>query len=244
MEEKNCALVTGGSRGIGRAICRKLSAAGYHVLINYRSNHQEAEATLKEINSESGSAELIPFDVSNPAEIQSVLGTWMDRHNRFIEILVNNAGITKDNLLLWMKAEEWTKVMDTSLNSFFYVTRLVLKDMLANKKGRIINIVSLSGQKGMTGQVNYSAAKAGLIGATKALAQEVGKRNVTVNAVSPGFIKTDMTANLPEKELKKLIPLNRFGEPEEVAEAVMFLVSEKASYITGETISVNGGLYT
>ena len=238
------ALITGGSRGIGRAICQKLAADGFHVLINYRSNVEEAMQTLKSVQEDGGSGELLPFDVSKPAEIKSVLGKWVDQNDHFIEVLVNNAGTKMDNLLIWMKQEEWTDIMDTNLNSFFYVTKLLLKNMLANKCGRIINVVSLSGQKGMAGQVNYSAAKAGLIGATKALAQEIGRRKVTVNAVAPGFIKTDMTNDLPEKELQKLIPLNRFGEAEEVAEVVAFLASEKSSYITGETISVNGGLYT
>ncbi len=239
-----CALVTGGSRGIGRSICQKLANAGFHVLINYRSNTAEAEKTLGSIADTNGSAELLAFDISNPEEVKSELGDWIDSHQSHVEVLVNNAGISSDNLLIWMKSSEWDSVLDTNLNSFFHVTKMVLKDMLANKYGRIINIVSLSGQKGMSGQVNYSAAKAGIIGATKALAQEVGKRKVTVNAVAPGFIKTDMTHDLPEKDLKKLIPLNRFGDPEEVANVVEFLASDKSSYITGETISVNGGLYT
>lgn len=238
------ALVTGGSRGIGRAICLSLASMGYHVVVNYRSNQTEAELTLAAIKQGGGSSELLPFDVADQAQVESVLGAWIDAHPGGIEVLVNNAGINRDNLMLWMKTEDWAAVLNTNLNSFFYVTRLVLKEMLANRYGRIINIVSLSGQKGMAGQVNYSAAKAGLIGATKALAQEVGKRNVTVNAVAPGFIRTAMTHQLPEKELKKLIPLNRFGEPSEVAEVVAFLASEKSSYITGETITVNGGLYT
>ena len=238
------ALVTGGSRGIGRAICQQLSSTGFHVLINYRSNHEEAENTLNSIKEIGGSAELLLFDVADAQEVETVLGNWIDQNDNYIEVAVNNAGISKDTLLMWMKKEEWFSVMDTNLNSFFHVTRLVLKDMLANKYGRIINVVSLSGQKGVPGQVNYSAAKAGVIGATKALAQEVGKRRVTVNAVSPGFIKTDITKDLPEKELKKLIPLNRFGEASEVAEVVGFLASEKSSYITGEVISVNGGLYS
>ncbi len=238
------ALVTGGSRGIGRAISLKLADMNYHVLINYRSNRSEAENTLKAIEDAGGKGELIPFDVANQKEIEEVLGKWIDESQHTIEVLVNNAGINKDNLLLWMKAEEWSTIIDTNLNSFFYITRLILKDMLANKYGRIINVVSLSGLKGMPGQVNYSASKAGVIGATKALAQEVGKRKITVNAVAPGFIKTDMTQDLPEKELKKLIPLNRFGDAEEVAEVVGFLASKASSYITGETISVNGGLYS
>ncbi len=238
------ALVTGGSRGIGRSITCRLAEIGYHVLINFHSNQEEAGNTLTLVKEKGGSAELLPFDVSDQAAVESTLGGWIDNHEETIEVLVNNAGITQDNLLMWMKTEEWTSVMNTNLNSFFFVTRLVLKNMLANKYGRIINIVSLSGQKGVPGQVNYSAAKAGIIGATKALAQEVGKRKVTVNAVAPGFIKTEMTHGMPEKELKKLIPLQRFGEPEEVANLVGFLASEKSSYITGETISINGGLYS
>lgn len=240
----NVALVTGGSRGIGRSISVSLGRMGCHVLINYRSNQAEAETTLSAVTEAGGTAELLPFDVASAADVESTLGKWLDEHEESISILVNNAGISRDNLMMWMKTEEWSSVLDTNLNSFFHVTRLVLKEMLAKKKGRIINVVSLSGQKGVAGQVNYSAAKAGVIGATKALAQEVGKRHVTVNAVAPGFIKTDMTKDLPEKELKKMIPMNRFGDPEEVAEVVAFLASEKASYITGETISVNGGLYT
>ncbi len=240
-----CALVTGGSRGIGKAICQNLAGMGYHVLINFQSNVEEAEDTLRRVEEIDGSGELMQFDVSNPGDIEGILGTWIEKNeDNPIEVLVNNAGANRDNLLMWMKTEEWTDVMDINLNSFFQVTRLVLKNMLVNKYGRIINVVSLSGQKGMPGQVNYSAAKAGVIGATKALAQEVGKRKVTVNAVAPGFIKTDMTKALPEKELKKLIPLKRFGEAEEVADVVGFLASEKSSYITGQVISINGGLHT
>ena len=238
------ALVTGGSRGIGRSISIHLAGMGYHVLINYLSNREEAKTTHSAVIEKGGNAELLPFDVSNQSDVKSVLGGWINSHDSTIEVLVNNAGISQDNLMLWMKSDEWSSVLNTNLNSFFYVTRLVLKDMLANKFGRVINLVSLSGQKGVAGQVNYSAAKAGIIGATKALAQEVGKRKVTVNAVAPGFIKTDMTRELPERELKKLIPLNRFGEPQEVAEVVGFLASDKSSYITGQTISVNGGLYS
>ncbi len=240
-----CALVTGGSRGIGKAICQNLAGMGYHILINFQSNVEEAGDTLRRIEEIGGSGELMQFDVSKSADIESVLGAWIEKNeDNPIDVLVNNAGASRDNLLMWMKTEEWTDVMDINLNSFFLVTKLVLKSMLVNKYGRIINVVSLSGQKGMPGQVNYSAAKAGVIGATKALAQEVGKRKVTVNAVAPGFIKTDMTKDLPEKELKKLIPLKRFGEAKEVAEVVGFLASEKSSYITGQVISINGGLHT
>lgn len=239
------ALVTGGSRGIGRSICLKLVEMGYHVLINFQSNIQEAEKTLQMISTSGGSGELLKFDVSKTDEIKNVLGSWLD-HNKdsYIEVLINNAGIHKDTLLMWMKDEEWQDVLNTNLNGFFYVTKLLLQPMLVNRFGRIINIVSLSGQKGMPGQVNYSAAKAGVIGATKALAQEIGKKKVTVNAVAPGFIKSDMTKDMDEKDFKSMIPLQRFGLPEEVAEVVGFLASEKSSYVTGEIISVNGGLYT
>jgi len=240
------ALVTGGSRGIGKAICISLAEMGYHVLINYNTNEAEAGQTLQTIKSAGGSGELIPFDISDTAKVQQAIQSWQEKHKDegYIKILVNNAGIRKDNLMVWMEAEEWASVINTNLNSFYYVTRLLLQDMIVNKFGRIINVVSLSGEDGMPGQTNYSAAKAGVIGATKALAKEVGRKKVTVNAVAPGFINTDMTKDLDEKQHKALIPVGRFGEPEEVAAAVAFLASEKASYITGEVISVNGGIST
>jgi len=239
------ALVTGGSRGIGRAVCYKLAEQGYHIIINYRSNEQEALATLENIKAKGGTGELLKFDVGSKEDIQSVLGAWIENNkDSNIEVLVNNAGIKEDGLMMWMKDEQWENVLGTSLNGFFYVTRLVLNSMLLKRYGRIINMVSLSGLKGLAGQTNYSAAKAGVIGATKALAQEVGKRGVTVNAVAPGFIRTDMTEGLPEDELKKMIPVNRFGTVEEVAHAVGFLAAPEAGYITGTVISVNGGLYT
>lgn len=239
------ALVTGGSRGIGKAIAIKLAADGVYTIINYRSNETEALSTLSTIKEMGGDGELLPFDVSNPQDIEKVLGDWQENNkDKQIDILVNNAGITKDNIMVFMTDDEWNSVQNTNLNSFFFVTRQVLKSMIVNKYGRIINIVSLSGQKGQPGQVNYAAAKAGVIAATKSLAMEIGKKKVTVNAVAPGFIKSDMTDELNEKELKKLIPLNRFGKPEEVAEVVGFLASDKSSYITGETIAVNGGIYS
>lgn len=239
------ALVTGGSRGIGKATCIKLSGMGYHVLINYKTNIDEAKKTLESIVANGGSGELLQFDVSNSEDIESAINFWTEKNpGCYIEVLVNNAGIRKDTLMIWMENEHWFDVINTNLNGFMYVTRKVLKEMLIKKYGRIVNIVSLSGIKGMPGQVNYSAAKGGIIAATKALAQEVGKKKVTVNAVAPGFIKTDMTSDLNEEELKKIIPLNRFGTPEEVADVVCFLASEKASYITGEVISVNGGIHT
>jgi 3-oxoacyl-[acyl-carrier protein] reductase len=239
------ALVTGGSRGIGRAISIKLVSLGYHVLVNYKSNDEEALQTLVMIKQAGGHGELLKFDVSDLQQVNDVLNKWSNENNdACIEVLINNAGIRKDILLIFMEDHHWHDVINNNLNSFFYVTRSLLKNMLINKYGRIVNVVSLSGIKGLPGQVNYSAAKAAVIGATKALAQEIGKKNVTVNAVAPGFIRTDMTKDLNETELKRMIPLNRFGLPEEVAEVVCFLASEKASYITGEVISVNGGLYT
>lgn len=239
------ALVTGGSRGIGKAISIELAKDNYYVLINYRSNTEEAQNTLDTIKANGGNGELLKFDVSKPEEIESTLNNWIENNaDCYVEVLVNNAGITKDNLMVFMTDEEWDSVISTNQNSFFYVTRMLLKSMIVNKCGRIINIVSLSGQKGHPGQVNYAAAKGAVIAATKTLAMEIGKKKVTVNAVAPGFIRTEMTQEFNEKELKKFIPLNRFGEAEEVAGVVSFLASDKASYITGETISVNGGMYS
>jgi len=240
------ALVTGGSRGIGKAICISLAEMGYHVLINYRSNNDEAENTLEAIKASGGSGELLQFDISDPKGTTDTLESWKKQHqdDGYIKVLVNNAGVRMDNLMIWMEPEEWSKVINTNLNSFYYVSRPLLQDMIVNKFGRIINVVSLSGIDGMPGQANYSAAKAGVIGATKALAKEIGRKKVTVNAVAPGFIRTDMTKDLDEKQHRALIPVGRFGKPEEVAAVVAFLASEKASYITGEVISVNGGIST
>ncbi len=238
------ALVTGGSRGIGRAVCLQMAGMGYNILINYKSNEAEANETLSLIKEKGVSGEIIQFDVANRAQVQTVLGGWMEANeDKVIEVLVNNAGIRNDGLMMWMKDDQWDSVIDTSLGGFFSVTRLVVNSMLMKKYGRIINIVSLSGLKGLPGQTNYSAAKAGVIGATKALAQEIGRKGITVNAVAPGFIKTDMTGDLNENELKTMIPVKRFGTPEEVAHTVGFLASAGAAYITGEVISVNGGLY-
>ncbi len=240
------ALVTGGSRGIGRAICLQLAKdLGYHVLINFLQNEKAAIETLSEIEVAGGTGEVLKFDVSNAEETTKALQTWQENNKEaVIEVLINNAGITKDGLFMWMKEEDWKTVLDTNLNGFFNVTKLLLQPMLLNRFGRIINVVSLSGLKGTAGQVNYSAAKGAIISATKSLAQEVAKRNVTVNAVAPGFITTDMTEDLDETALKKLVPLNRFGKPEEVAHLVSFLASKKASYITGEVVNINGGIYS
>jgi 3-oxoacyl-[acyl-carrier protein] reductase len=240
-----CALVTGGSRGIGRAICYKLAGMGYHIIVNYKGNEAAANETLDKIKADGGTGELLRFDLSNKEEIATILGGWIETNTeKFIEVLINNGGIKDDGLLMWMKDEQWDSVIRTSLDGTFFVTRLVINSMLTKKYGRIVNVVSLSGLKGLPGQTNYSAAKAGVIGFTKALAQEVGRRGVTVNAVAPGFIKTDMTEGLNEKELQSMIPVKRFGLPEEVAHAVGFLASPEASYITAEVLSINGGLYS
>ncbi len=239
------ALVTGGSRGLGRAVCLRLAADGLPVIVNYKSNRAAAEETLAAIEATGGRGELLAFDVSKPEEVERALEQWGESHpDDYVSVLVNNAGIRQDNLMIFMQDSEWHNVLDTTLNGFFYLTRRLLKDMLTKRNGRIINMASLSGIKGLPGQVNYSAAKAALIGATKALAQEVAPRKVTVNAVAPGFVVSDMTKDLDEASLKKMVPMGRFGKPEEVASLVAFLASDEASYITGEVISINGGLYT
>jgi 3-oxoacyl-[acyl-carrier protein] reductase len=241
---KKYALVTGGSRGIGKAVCEELARMGYAILINYRSNKTEAENTLAEVRKAGVEGELLAFDVADQAQTDEVLGAWIEHNSdKTIEILVNNAGIRKDNLMMLMPPEDWKAVLSTSVDGFYNVTRLVIKGMIFNKYGRIVNIVSLSGISGLPGQTNYSASKAAVIGATKALAQEIGRRGITVNAVAPGFIKTDMTQDIKEADYKSIIPAGRFGEAQEVADTVCFLASKKASYITGEVICVSGGLH-
>lgn len=241
-----CAIVTGGSRGIGRAICIKLAEEkNYHILINYASNETAAKETLAKVEELGATGEILKFDVGNTEETQAVLTEWQERNpDAVVEVIVNNAGITRDGLFMWMQKEDWNHVINTSLDGFFNVTNFFIQKLLRNKYGRIINMVSVSGVKGTAGQTNYSAAKGALVGATKALAQEVAKRNVTVNAVAPGFIRTDMTQEFNEEELKAMIPANRFGEAEEVADLVAFLASKKSSYITGEVININGGIYS
>jgi 3-oxoacyl-[acyl-carrier protein] reductase len=236
------ALVTGGSRGIGRAVAVRLAQEGYQVIVNYASNQAEAEKTLEQIN---GQGEIMRFDVSDAQQAREALQDWQQRHpEEYIEVLVNNAGIRRDNVMALMPEADWHRVLDITLSGFFNVTQPLLPAMQLHKFGRIINMASVSGLKGLPGQTNYSAAKGGIIAATKALAQEVARKNVTVNAVAPGFIKTDMTEGLDEAALKKTIPANRFGNPEEVADLVAFLASPNAGYITGNVISINGGLYT
>lgn len=241
-----CAIVTGGSRGIGSAICLKLAQEKkYHLLINYTSNDAAANDTLQKVQEAGATAEILKFDVADHKQTQEVLNAWQENNpDAVVEVIINNAGITRDGLFMWMQPEDWSSVINTSLNGFFNVTNFFIQKMLRNKYGRIINMVSVSGLKGTAGQTNYSAAKGAVIGATKALAQEVAKRKITVNAVAPGFIKTDMTQEFDENELKQMIPVNRFGEAEEVADLVAFLASDKAGYITGEVININGGIYS
>lgn len=239
------ALVTGGSRGIGRAACLKLALMGYNVIINYVSNITEAKKTLELIGVTGQSGEIMMFDVSNGMQVRKALETWQDTHpDEYIEVVVNNAGIRRDNILALMPEEDWNQVVDTTLRGFYNVTQPLLQPMMRHKYGRIINIASVSGLSGIRGQVNYSAAKGGLIAATKALAQEIACKQITVNAIAPGFIKTDMVEGLDEEALRRTIPANRFGTPEEVAELIGFLASPAAGYITGDVISINGGLYT
>ena len=239
-------LVTGGSRGIGRAVCIRLAQMGLPIIINYRSNEAAAKETQQLVEAQGVNAELMPFDVCDEAQVSKALDTWEDAHpDDYISVLVNNAGIRRDGVMFMMSDNDWHDVLRTTLDGFFFLTRRILKHVMPRHHGgRIINIASLSGVKGLPGQANYSAAKAGLIGATKALALETAARNVTVNAVAPGFVETDMTKDLNEDTLKQMIPMKRFAKPEEIAEVVAFLASPGAAYITGEVINVNGGLYT
>lgn len=240
---KRYALITGASRGIGRAIAIELAKDGCSILLNYKSNHAAAEETKRLIEEAGGEAELLPFDVSQPDAINAALDKWFAAHpDDYIDVLVNNAGIRRDGLMVFMSDDDWHDVLSATTEGFFYVTRRVLQGMLYAHRGRIVNITSVSGIYGTQGQANYAAAKAAIIGATKALSKEMAARNITVNAVAPGFIATDMTADLDAAELKKTIPAGRLGTPEEVAHLVSFLCSDEASYITGQVISVAGGL--
>ncbi|NTU59441.1 MAG: 3-oxoacyl-ACP reductase FabG [Deltaproteobacteria bacterium] len=241
MDKIGTALVTGASKGIGAAIAASLARDGYDVWLNYRSDAEGAARVAAEVEAAGRRCTLVPFDVADPAAAKAALEPLLEEETPYV--LVNNAGFARDALMVWMSEKEWGDVLSVHLGGFYCVTRLVLARMLRKRKGRIVNIVSTSGQSGMAGQVNYSAAKAGLIGATKALAAEVAKRNILVNAVSPGFIATEMTEKLPMDRILPMIPLGRVGTAEEVAGAVSFLCSERASYITGQVLAVNGGTY-
>lgn len=238
---RESALVTGASKGIGAAIALALARAGYDIWLNYRSDHASAEKVAHEIESLGVACTRLPFDVTDAEAVKHSLTPLLEVQAPFV--LVNNAGYTRDALFYWMSEEEWKSVFSVHLDGFFHVTQCVLDRMARRRQGRIINIVSTSGQVGVPGQVNYSAAKAGLIGATRALAKEMARRNILVNAVAPGFIDTGMTESLPKEQILANIPLRRFGTPEEVAGVVAFLCSGVATYITGQVIGVNGGIF-
>lgn len=243
---KRYALVTGASRGIGRAIAVELAKDGCSILLNYKSNHAAAQEAKRLIEEAGGEAELMPFDVSQPDAINAALDKWFDSHpDEYIDVLVNNAGIVDDEIMLMMEPEQWHRVIDVNLNGFFYCTRRVIEGMVENHHGRIINISSIAGQKGHPGQVNYAAAKAALIGATKELATELAPKTITVNAVAPGMIETEMAEQVAEYMPERMrdinhIPMRRLGKPEEVAYLVCFLCSDKANYISGQVIGING----
>ncbi len=235
------ALVTGASKGIGAAIATGLAADGFDIWLNYRSDHDAADQVAADVAAAGAACTKLSFDVADDAAAAEALEPLLAE--RTPDVLVNNAGFSQDTMMFWMSRDEWSDVLNVHLNGFFFVTKLVLGGMLTRRSGRIINIVSTSGQTGLPGQVNYATAKAGLIGATKALAVEVAKRNVLVNAVSPGFIETRMTDDLPLETILPMIPVGRVGKAEDVAAAVRFLSSAGAAYITGQVLSVNGGAY-
>ena len=237
------AIVTGASRGIGRAIATRLAAQGARVVAAARG--ENAAATVAEIEAAGGAAELASVDVTEPASIEALVSGVLERHGR-IDILVSNAGITKDQLMLRMKRDDWDQVIATNLTAAFGLAQAVLKPMVKQRGGRIINVASVVGQTGNAGQANYAASKAGLIGFSKALAREVASRGITVNVVAPGLVETDMTKALTGKaqgDWAAQIPLGRIGAPEDIAAAVCFLASDEASYITGHVLAVNGGMY-
>ena len=240
--EGQTAVVTGASRGIGKAIAISLAKEGAEVIINYSSSPDNANKVVSEINSFGGKAYPLQADISNETSVNELIKKVLEKSNK-IDVLVNNAGITKDGLLMRMKTDDWQKVLDLNLNGVFYCTRAVSRQMLKQKKGRIINITSVVGLMGNSGQANYSAAKAGVVGLTQSAAKEFASRGITVNAVAPGFISTDMTKDLNSESILSAIPLGRFGNPEDVAGTVRFLAADpSASYITGQTIQVDGGM--
>lgn len=239
------AVVTGASRGIGRAIALSLAKAGAYVVLNYRGNPTAADTSLAAIVEQGGRGELSRFDVANESEIEQAVKKIVDGHNK-IDILVNNAGVTADNLLMRISAVDWEQVIGTNLKGTILCTKVVSRHMIRQRFGRILNMSSVAGQTGNAGQSLYAASKAGIIGFTKTIARELASRNVTANVIAPGFIETDMTAKLSEQQREKsvqLIPLGRFGTCQEVADMVVFLAGEKAGYITGQVFSINGGLY-
>jgi len=240
-ESEQIVLVTGASRGIGRAIAVELGKKGRFVYVNFHTNEKAALETCTMIENNGGQAKAVQFDVSDADLCEKAVQAILDTHGK-VDILVNNAGIRNDKLMAWMQEPDWKNVLDTNLASFFNVSKLIVKDMITKRFGRIINISSTAGQVGNPGQVNYSAAKAGIIGATKALSKEIAKRNITVNAVAPGFIDTQILEGMPMDQIKKMIPCGRVGKVEEVSALVGFLCSKKASYITGQVIGVNGGI--
>ncbi len=240
MEDKKVALVTGGSRGIGKACAIELAKAGCDVIINYAGNEEAANKTVEELKALGSNAKAMKFDVSNQELVENAIKEIMDGYKR-IDILVNNAGITRDGLFMRMNAQNWLDVINTNLNSAYYVSNPVAKIMIKQRSGAIVNMASISGIYGNAGQANYSTAKAGLIGMTKALAKELASRNIRVNAVAPGFIQTDMTKDLPQEQIVERIPLKRLGEPEDIAKTVKFLALD-TTYITGQVIGVDGGL--
>lgn len=238
---KSWALVTGASRGIGAAIAEELAGAGHPVVLNYRANRDAAEQVRERIQAAGGVAETLAFDVADGDRAAEALDGLLAREEK-IGVLVNNAGVARDKPFPVVETEDWTAVTRTTLDGFYNVTRPLVMPMVRARWGRIINIASVSGVIGNRGQVNYSAAKAGLIGATRALSKEVARRGVTVNAVAPGLIETDMVAGAPVDEILKAIPMRRLGQPVEVAKLVAFLAGEDAAYITGQVIGINGGL--